>query len=505
MAGLGERLYARCPIPIQNLVISHYGRRILRERFGAGFEETMAFLERSERLSSEEIEAYQNERLRAMARHAYETVPHYRDAMDARRLRPSDVRTIADLTKFPITTREDVVGNPDSFLSRAADRRRLRRATSSGTTGNPVTVDWDTGVSIMNNACLQRTRRWAGFEFGRPYATLMGRMVVPVRQTRPPFWRLNRPWNQLFLSPVHLSQEYLPHYVRKLREAKIEALDAYPSSAYVLARHLESSDQRLPLRAVFTSSESLLPLEREVIERAFECRVFDAYSQTERVLYSSECEMHSGHHVFQEYGIMEVVDSEGSPTPPGERGRVVATGLQNMAMPLIRYSMGDTAVLSNQACACGRTLQLLEEVGMKAQDILVTPDGRMIPPGVATGSFKGVRSIVRSQIVQDRAGAVLVRLVVRKSYGAEDENAVRRGLSQCLGAGVRIEFELVDDIPLSGRGKFRRIISTVPLAWGNATSPNLYKGHTSSSASGSAGGRSRAGSGADGSSAGSST
>ncbi len=504
MAGLGERLYAGCPIPIQNLVLSHYGRRILRERFGAGFEETMAFFERSERLDREELEAYQNERLKAIAKHAYETVPNYRDVMDARKLRPSDIRTIADLPKFPITTRDEVVRSPDSFLSRAADRRRLRRATSSGTTGNPVTVEWDAGVSLMNNACLQRTRRWAGFEFGRPYATLMGRMVVPVRQTRPPFWRLNRPWNQLFLSPVHLSQENLPHYVRKLREAKVEALEAYPSSAYVLARHLESNGDRLPLRAVFTSSEPLLPLEREVIERVFECGVFDAYSQTERVLYSSECEMHDGHHVFQEYGILEVIDKEGAPTGPGERGRVVATGLQNMAMPLIRYSLGDTAVLTDRACACGRTLQLLEGVGMKAQDILVTPDGRMIPPGVATGSFKGVRSVVRSQIVQDRVDAVLVRLVVREGYGPEDENAISRGLSRCLGAGVRIEFECVDDIPLSGRGKFRRIISTVPLAWGDATTPNLYQGHSSSPSSGSAGGRSRANSGAGGSSAGSS-
>ena len=475
MAGLGERLYERCPVRIQNLILSQYGRRILRERFGGGFEEVMAFLERSERLSPEELQAYQNDRLRVMAKHAYETVPHYRDSMDACGVKPSDIRTVSDLPKLPITSREEVVANPDRFLSRTADRRRVRRATSSGTTGNPVTVEWDAGVSLMNNACLQRVRRWAGVEFGRPYATLMGRRVVPLSQTRPPFWRLNKPWNQLFLSPLHLSPENLRHYVRHLREAGVEALEAYPSSAYVLARYLESNAETLPLRTVFTSSETLLPLEREAIERAFECSVFDAYSQTERVLYSSECEMHDGHHVFQEYGILEVIDTDGAPAKPGERGRVVATGLHNMAMPLIRYSLGDTAVLGDRACACGRTLQMLGGVGMKAQDILVAPDGRMIPPGAATGSFKGVRSVVRSQIVQDRVDAVLVRLVVRENYRPEDEDEIRRGLSQCLGSGVAIEFEQVDEIPLSGRGKFRRIISSVPLAWGDGKRPNLYQ------------------------------
>lgn len=475
MAGVGEGIYARCPVAIQNIILSQYGRRILRERFGPGFEAATALLERSERLERDELEAYQNERLRVVVKHAYETVPRYRETMDAMGLRPSDINTAADLPKLPVTTRDDVVRDPESFLSRAADRRRLRRATSSGTTGNPVTVEWDAGVTVMNNACLQRTRRWAGFEFGRPYATLMGRMVVPISERRPPFWRFNKPWNQLFLSPLHLSQENLPHYVQKLRDAKTEALEAYPSSAYVLARHLESTGDALPLNAVFTSSETLLPLERDVIERAFQCEIFDAYSQTERVLYSSECEMHQGHHVFQEYGILEVVDDEGVPTRPGEMGRVVATGLHNMAMPLIRYLPGDTAALSDRRCACGRTLQLLDGVGMKAQDILVTPDGRMIPPGAATGSFKGVRSVVRSQIVQHQADAVLVRLVVKDGYTQDDESAIRRGLSLCLGPGVRIEFEQVDDIPLSGRGKFRRIISTVPLSWGHDTSPNLYQ------------------------------
>ena len=126
---------------------------------------------------------------------------------------------------------------------------------------------------------------------------------------------------------------------------------------------------------------------------------------------------------------------------------------------------------------------------MKAQDILVAPDGRMIPPGVATGSFKGVRSVVRSQIVQDRVDAVLVRLVVREDYGPEDEGEIRRGLSQCLGSGVAIEFEQVDEIPLSGRGKFRRIVSSVPLAWGDGTRPNLYQQDASSPGSGLGGDR----------------
>jgi phenylacetate-CoA ligase len=478
MADLIQNLYGHLPIAFQDAVVTRYGRRILRERFGPEYRRLSAFLERSERSSREEQKAYQEERLAALIDHAYRTVPYYHDVMDSLKLRPSDVTTLEDLPRLPMLTRNDVIAQRDRLVSEGAKRRALRKATTSGTTGSPLAVYWDESVSVMNNACHQRTRRWAGFAFGRRYATLMGRVVVPLKQKRPPFWRLNGSWNQLLLSPVHLNAENLPHYVGALREMGVEALEAYPSSAYVLARYLESIGEYLPLDVVFTSAEPLLDFEREIIESRFQCNVFDAYSQTERVMYCSECEKHTAHHVFQEYGILELVDLEGRPVERGTMGHVVATGLHNYSMPLIRYAVGDTATLSDRdRCECGRTLPLLDGVTTKAEDIVVTPDGRMISPSVLTHVFKSVDAAVKSQILQHRPEELLVKLVRRADYRDEHEAAIRRGLAGRIGPQVRIRFDYVDDIPLSGRGKYRRIISTVPLAWGEASAPNLHGGN----------------------------
>lgn len=475
MADLIQNLYGHLPIALQDAVVTRYGRRILKERFGPEYRRLSAFLEDSERFSREEQRAYQEERLAALVAHAYRTVPYYRDVMDSLKLRPSDVAALEDLPKLPILSRDDVIAQRGRLVSDRANRRALRRATTSGTTGSPLAVYWDERVSVMNNACHQRTRRWAGFAFGRRYATLMGRVVVPLKQKGPPFWRLNASWNQLLLSPVHLNAENLPHYVGALRETGVEALEAYPSSAYVLARYLESIGETLPLDVVFTSAEPLLDFEREIVETRFQCRVFDAYSQTERVMYCSECEKHVAHHVFQEYGVLELVDLEGHPVERGAMGHVVATGLHNYSMPLIRYAVGDTAALSlREECECGRTLPLLDGVSTKAEDIVVTPDGRMISPSVLTHVFKWVDAAAKSQILQHRPDELLIKLVRRPDYRDEHEAAIRRGLAGRIGSEVRIRFEYVDDIPLSGRGKFRRIISTVPLAWGEASVPNLH-------------------------------
>ena len=118
MEYLGERLYSYCPIPIQNLLISAYGRRIRKERFGPEFDRLSDFLARSEWSSCEELEAYQEERLRAIVSHAYGTVPYYRELMDGIRLRPSDIRTLSDLPKLPVDRHDlkDTLSSPIADL-----------------------------------------------------------------------------------------------------------------------------------------------------------------------------------------------------------------------------------------------------------------------------------------------------------------------------------------------------------------------------------------------------
>jgi phenylacetate-CoA ligase len=331
-----------------------------------------------------------------------------------------------------------------------------------------LSVSWDRGVVVMTNACLWRSRRWAGFEFGSPYATLFGRFVVPAAATRPPFWRVNRAWNQLMLSPLHLSDVTAPLYLDAMRDFGAEALEAYPTSAYILARYAEAAGLRLPLKSVFTTSEPLLPIQRELIEDRFCCRVFDFYSQAERVMFSSECEFHDGHHVYEEYGVTELVDGAGAPVPTGSMGRVVATSLHSFGMPLIRYALGDVTSTAARPCRCGRTPALVTGVATKEDDVVVTPDGRLLPPSILSPAFKGARAAAKSQIIQRRPDEIIIRIVRLGAFTPDDERLIEHGLRMRMGPAVRVRFEYVEDIPCSARGKFRWIVSTVPLPWGGA-------------------------------------
>lgn len=465
--------YRYLPVALQSAIVNHYGRRTYRRRFGPEFERLSVFLEESERYEPDRLRAYQEERLGLIVRHAYETVPYYRDVMDRRRLKPSDVRTLADLHRLPVLTRSEVIANRDRLRSRTV-RRGLRKVMSSGTVGIPVTVWWDRGVDIMNNASTWRVRRWAGVPRDRRAATLFGRPVVPTRQKDPPFWRHNRAWNTLMLSCNHLYPANLALYVQKLREERIETLNAYPSSAYILARFLESRDDYVPLRAVFLTGEPYLPSERRLIEERFQTKAFDSYGLAERVVYTSECERHDGHHMFSEYGITELIDGDDNPVSPGSLARIVSTSLHNMAMPLIRYDVGDTGITRERPCDCGRGLPMLESVTTRAEDILVLPDGRMVPPVTAGRAFWGIDGLKRGQLVQHRPDEIIARAALDRELSALEESEMRAYFLRRLGPDVRIVIERVDEIPLTATGKYRRVVSTVPLNLGAGDIPNRF-------------------------------
>jgi phenylacetate-CoA ligase len=463
MHKLVERAYQRSPHRLQELALNVYALTIHLQRFGRPFEALFDKWQRTQWWSRAALTELQNEQLRILIAHAYDSVPYYRRVMTERRLTPADFRTVDDLPKLPLLTRDDVRRHGSDLISRKVRRSDLVCGHTSGTTGSPLQFYWDKQTCLVNNVADWRQKSWAGLRYGEPHAVLLGRTIVPTHQTAAPFWRMNYLHNQLWLSSFHLTEENLEQYVSHLRKFGPVALEAYPSTAYILARYLVRRGQRLPLRAVLTSSETLHQTQRETIEHAFGCKVFDYYGLAERTIFATECEAHAGHHVNMEYGITEVVDAAGARVADGSMGRLAGTSLHNFAMPFLRYLTNDVSSILRTPCACGRGLPLMADVATKAEDIVVTRDGRCISPSVLTHPFKPLHTIRLSQIVQEEPDRVVVKIVPDERFSDDDAARLQSALRQRLGAGMRIEIEVVQSIPRTAAGKFRWVISKVPL------------------------------------------
>lgn len=459
---LVEAAYRSSPILVQTLLLNLKAIELYFERYGPKFRRLFEQFNEHQWHSRVEQKSYQDERVRQLIEHVYEHVPYYREIMQAHKLTPSDFKSTADLPKLPVLTKDDVRRHFHRLISTKYPKLLRRHGHTSGTTGSPLDFYYDINTCVVHHVADWRYKHSAGLTYGQPYASVLGRVVVPIAQQRPPFWRKNYINNQLFLSSFHLKRENLPYYFEKLAQANVRTIEAYPSTAYLLARYLLDTGQHFPLNAVLTSSETLFDDQRLAIETAFGCKVFDAYGMAERVVFATECEQHDGMHLNTDYGFVEYLDSQNQPAPPGALAKVVATGLHNFAMPLIRYTTGDASALKSGSCRCGRGFPLVESVTTKWESIVTLPDGRLISPSVLTHPFKPMKNVRESQLIQERIDELIVKIVRREEYSDRDDEALIAGFQERLGDQIKIRIVHVDSIPRTDNAKFRWVISKIP-------------------------------------------
>lgn len=466
MNKLLKSIYENVPVFLQNTILSGYSYHLDRQRYGGAFHSFHQLLSKTEWYSTNDIINYQNENMIRIVNHAYQTVPYYRRVFSEKNLLPSDIKSIDDLPKLPVLTKNDIKQNFYELVSSDYNLKQVYRGHTSGTTGSPLEVCYDQNTVNVTYAALDRQYRWADCKLARDgnrIAVVRGNTIVPLTQKKKPFWRYNYFHNQLLLSSFHMSAENLKFYFQELNKYRPEVIDGYPSTLYVLAKYLQNIDEKFLVKAVISSSETLYDFQRDLIEERFDCRIFDYYALAERVIFSTECEKHEGHHFNMEYGIHEVVDERNLPRPKGEVGKLLGTSLHNFAMPLIRYVTDDMTAVKKSACSCGRGLELMEDVTTKAEDTLTLKDGRLISPSVLTHPFKPLTSIEASQIVQKDYDYIIVKIIPKKEYNPSDSQKLIDALHERIGSDTIIELEFVDRLPRTANGKFRWVISEVEL------------------------------------------
>lgn len=457
---LQTRIYESSPPWVQTALLNLHARRIQRHRYGPPYEEAVTWLREAETWSRDQIRDHQSSRLRRIVGAAYDASSYYRRIFDARGLSPADITTVDDLGSLPILSKSDVKANASQLLTGSPDRDWLSGHTS-GTTGSPLSLWYDRETCVMTNAVDRRHKMWAGMSSSDWIGLFLGRAVVPINQDGGAFWRTNWVQRQIWFSSFHMSPDNLDSYVDEIRSRRLEFLEGYPSTLYILANHVRSRNAKLPMTAVITSSETLHPIQRTAIEEAFDCQLFDFYAQAERVVFAGECSHHTGKHVAEEYGFLEIVDDNGRAVEDGVLGHVVGTSLYNAAMPLIRYRTGDVSAIVTGECQCGRIHRRLRDVTTKAEDMVITPDGRLISPSILTHPFKPFASIDKSQIIQIARDEIVVKIVPGSGYTEEVEKELTARLRERLGSTIRIRFEVVADIPREASGKFRWVVSHI--------------------------------------------
>ncbi|GAA5218541.1 phenylacetate--CoA ligase family protein [Corallincola platygyrae] len=453
-----EKLYYASPVWCQNLLVSMYGLKLRKERFSPDAERYLKSLLASENRDQEAMKQLQSEKFVALAKMAVTHVPYYRNWAKGEGLAADDIRDLSALECFPILEKQQLREDPQSLVDeRVIASGRYFTLNTSGSSGSPITIYSDVDSRTEHYAFWSRLRHWFGVgPLGRR-ATLFGRIIMAPEQSQPPFWRYDRAQRNLLMSSYHLADENLAAYYQQLVRYQPEEIVGYPSSIYPIARYIAQNKlPRLKPKVVFTTAETLLGHQREMIEASFDAPVIDQYGCTEMALFVSQCE-HGGMHLHPEHGILEILNDEDQPVAPGETGQAICTGLVNRAMPLIRYRLGDCLTPSDVDCECGRAFPVLQQLEGRVDDILVTPDGR--PLGRMDPIFKGMRGIYETQIIQKARDQLLFRLVRDEQYDQSAEDELRYEITKRTGPQMQIQFEYLESIPKNSNGKFKAVIS----------------------------------------------
>jgi phenylacetate-CoA ligase len=458
--------YQALPHPLRVLAANLRGGTLRRWRYGPETESLVQSAWDRECWSPDQWQGWQEEQLARLLDRAARQVPYYRRHWEERR-HSGDSTSWANLENWPLLEKQAVRQNPRAFLADDCRVGRLFAEQTSGTTGTPIRLWWS-GQAVRHWYALfeARGRRWHNVSRKQRWAMLGGQRIIPVTQRRPPFWIWNGALRQLYLSSYHLAPDLIPFYLKALADYRVSHLLGYTSSLYSLALEINRTGGRdLGLTVVLSNAEPVYPYQREAIERAFQCPLRETYGLAEIVAGASECPQ-GRMHLWPEAGVLEILDEQQRLSPTGA-GELVATGLLNEAMPLIRYRTGDwgRTAPSSDRCACGRTLPLLQELQGREDEVLLTADKRRV--GRLDLIFKADLPIREAQIIQEAWDEIRVRVVPDAAFRPQDAARIVQRVQAYLTPAVRVAVETAAALPRTANGKFRGVVCNLPREAGD--------------------------------------
>ncbi|HJT77667.1 MAG TPA: phenylacetate--CoA ligase family protein [Gemmataceae bacterium] len=408
----------------------------------------------------EVVRARQWQAVAALLRHAYDTAPFWRERLDRAGLPPDRVRSWDDFRSLPVLTKHDLRARRDDLVSRLYDPATLHRKKTSGSTGVSLEILIDEDSLQWKRACTLRADEWSGWRLGERVAMVWGNPDY-LRHG----WR-GRLRNRLlerrrYLDTLKMDEAALARFAESLRQTPASLLFGHAHSVYLFAEYVGRTGGGVRPRGIITSAMVLHDWQRHVIEEVFGCRVTNRYGCEEVSLIACECERHEGLHVNADGVFVEVL-RDGRPARPGEAGSVVVTDLTNRAMPLLRYQVGDVAVLADRRCPCGRGLPLLERLEGREADYVLTPRGELISGISLTENFAlHVPGVAQLQIVQEELAHFRFRVVRGPDFGPHSLARLGDLVAERFGPDVTHECEYVECIPPEPSGKYRFCISRV--------------------------------------------
>ncbi len=332
-----------------------------------------------ETMPAEKLLEFQLGKLKETVAWVYERVPHYKKKFDELGVKPDDIKNLNDVSKLPVTVKNDLRDNYPFDLCAVPMKDVVRIHASSGTTGKPVTGPYTAEDLDQWTECMARNLWAAGL---RPEDIVQNAYGHGLFTGGIGF---HQGASKIGCAVVPTSSGMTKRQITIMQDFKSTILFATPSYALTIVEQAEEMGvdfKNLPLKIGVFGAEPWTPQMRREIEERMGIKSMEAYGLTEigGPGVSFDCSAQSGLHINEDHFLAEVVDPVTlEPLPLGEKGELIFTSLQRRAMPMIRYRTKDITRLYREECSCGRTLLKMEKLSGRTDDMLIISGVNVFP------------------------------------------------------------------------------------------------------------------------------
>lgn len=400
-------------------------------------------IEKLYNLDPDSLEEYKNNLFLKNFRLAINYSPFYKKLYAEAGITEDMIKSVKDIEKLPIIDKTMIRHCSDDLIP-SNNKKRLTTASTSGSTGTPLTVYRNYYSILRDYAYYYVFRKRRGFEYGQRLVSIKGNLDRNIKTMN---LHLS---NTLYLSSYNINEDIVLNiYYKKIKDFKPVAIEGYPSSIYNICCILKEHNLQLNIPVVFTTSETLFDYQRDIIEEVMNTQIYDYYGNCERSVSLLECIDHRGYYESPGFAILEF-----------ENNTPITTSLINLSYPLIRYKVDDVVTLSEDRRYKDGEYDTVKSIEGRLDDIIITKNGSKI--GRLGFLFMNLKGIKKAQIVQTQIGIIDVNIVPDGIFRSEDQEYLKDIIDQRIGLNnIDLNINLIseNDIIYTKMNKFRVIVS----------------------------------------------
>jgi len=426
-----KKINEKCPQFVKAAFAPFIRGKLIKNK---AFIETFNEIEEFNKLTENEKEQLQFKKLKETLIYCYNYIEYYKELFDKVKFNPYEIKSFEDIKAIPYLTKEIVLEKKSKLLSKENINYYL--AHTGGSSGKPLTLYLDRDSIYKERAYVYNY--WS--KFG--YDVKTSKMITfRGLEFEGKIYKLNPIYNEIVMSPFKLNESTFNEYLRIIRKFKPDFICGYPSAIMNFCRLLEKSKESLTFKSIFFISENCSIEEKKYIENVLKGKSTSFYGHSERAVFA---ERYDKTYVFNKlYGYTELIPLEEN------KYRIVCTGFINKKMPLVRYMTDDIAYIHEGN---------IDIIGHWDKEMLIGKNDERI--SIASINFHSdeFKKIKQYQFEQFEKGRTILKIIKEEDIDQKDILMMNRVLEKKLKDILEIEIKIVDNIPLSNRGKIKKIL-----------------------------------------------